>query len=254
MILNYKEFGQGRPMIILHGLLGSLDNWQTLARRFSENFKVYTIDQRNHGQSPHTDDIDYDLLSADLADFIHQHDIKDPILIGHSMGGKTVMKYTLENPESVSALIAVDMSPRDYDIRHDHIMEALVQIDFNVMKSRKEIEDFLMKRLNNLGVVLFLSKNIYWIEKDRLAFRFNLDALYRNLDLISGWPHCTGEYNGKTLFIRGIKANYITDNEPAIKAYFPMARLIDLNAGHWVHAEKPEDFYNSVMGFLNSRD
>jgi pimeloyl-ACP methyl ester carboxylesterase len=237
-------------MIILHGLLGSLDNWQTLARRFSENFKVYTIDQRNHGQSPHSDDMDYDLLSTDLADFIREHAIVDPILIGHSMGGKTVMKYALEHPESVSALIPVDMSPRDYAIHHDHILEALMGIDFNVLKSRKEVEAFLMKKLNNMGIVLFLSKNIYWIDKDQLAFRFNLDVLYKNLDLISGWPYVTGQFKGKTLFIRGAKANYISKDEPNILTYFPNALIKDIDAGHWVHAEKPEAFYEAVMDFL----
>ena len=253
MKLNFKEFGKGQPLLILHGLLGSLDNWQTLAKRFSEHFHVYTIDQRNHGQSPHDEDIDYDLLSDDLDDFIADNNIENPILMGHSMGGKTVMKYALEHPKNVKALISVDMSPREYAVHHDHIMEALHEVDFNVVKTRKEVEDILMNLLSNRTVVQFLAKNVYWKEKDRLAYRFNLDVLYENLDLISGWPIAHGEYNGPTLFIGGDKVDYITnDDEAIIKAYFPKAQIKMLNSGHWVHAEKAHDFYSTVMNFLTT--
>lgn len=252
MKLNYKEFGSGKPMIILHGLLGSLDNWQTLAKRFAENFHVFTVDQRNHGQSPHSDVMDYDAMSEDLSDFIREHQLEKPILIGHSMGGKTVMKYSLENPDKVSAMISVDMSPRDYSVHHEHIIESLKVIDFNVMRSRKEIEKFLMERLNNIGVVLFLSKNIYWKEKDQLAFRFNLDVLSDNLDIISSWPAVQSVYNDKSLFIKGLKANYILEEDAEIiQNYFPKARIVGIDSGHWVHAEKADEFYNAVMGFLN---
>ena len=250
MKLNYKEFGEGRPMIILHGLMGSLDNWQSLAKRFSENFKVYTIDQRNHGQSPHSDEMNYDVMSNDLKEFIEDHNITKPILIGHSMGGKTVMKYTLENPDKVEAMISVDMSPRDYAVHHDFITEALLSVDFNKVKSRKEVEDILMKQLNNMGIVLFLAKNVYWESKEKLAYRFNLEVLNDNLDLISGWPHCIASYPGKSLFIRGSKADYIQDDEPNIDAYFPNHTVVTLDSGHWVHAEKPEEFFQSVMDFL----
>ena len=251
MNLNYKEFGQGQALIILHGLLGSLDNWQTLARRFSEHFHVFTVDQRNHGQSPHSDDMDYDFLTDDLEKFIRDHNIKNPILIGHSMGGKTVMKYALEHPNEVKALIPVDMSPREYDVHHDHIMEALHAVDFDKVKSRKDVENILMEKINNLGIVLFLAKNVYWKEKDKLAYRFNLDVLYENLDLISGWPLAHGEFEGPTLFIKGGRADYITDDdEPIIKAYFQNSEIVSLDSGHWVHAEKADDFYHTVINFL----
>ena len=166
------------------------------------------------------------------------------------MGGKTAMKFALEHPEMVSELIVVDMSPRDYTVHHDHIMEALKLVDFNVVKSRKEAENILMKELNDRGVVQFLSKNIYWKEKDRLDFRFNLDALYNNLDLISGWNQTYSQFEGKTLFIRGGKAKYISNDEPNIPAYFPNSRIVTIDSGHWVHAEKPDDFFKLITEFL----
>lgn len=251
MKLNYKEFGSGRPMIILHGLLGSLDNWQSLAKRFAENYHVFTVDQRNHGQSPHSDEIDYELLSEDLNEFIEVHQLDNVILVGHSMGGKTVMKFALDHPEKVSDLIVVDISPRHYPVHHEHIIESLKLVDFNLQKSRKEVEDFLMERLNDRGVVMFLTKNVYWEDKDKLAFRFNLDALYDNLDIISSWPAEFSSYDGRTLFIRGSKANYITDDDEAvIKAYFPDSEIISIYSGHWVHAEKADEFYDAVVRFL----
>ncbi len=250
MKLNYKEFGSGRPMIIIHGLLGSLDNWQSLAKRFAEDYHVFTLDQRNHGQSPHCDDMDYDLMTADLEEFISEHNIVNPILIGHSMGGKTVMKFALEHPEKVSALIPVDMSPRDYPIHHQHIIDALDSIDFNEVKSRKDVEKILIEKLEIPSVVAFLSKNVYWREKEKLDYRFNLNAIENNIDLISAWPVIHGEYTGPTLFIKGNKADYVTDIEPNIEAYFPNARIVGLHAGHWVHAEQPDEFYQTVIDFL----
>lgn len=252
MKLNYKEFGSGKPMIILHGLLGSLDNWQSLAKRFAENFHVFTVDQRNHGQSPHSENMDYDLLSNDLAEFITDHNLEKAILIGHSMGGKTAMKFALEHSDEVERLIVVDITPKDYPVHHDTILEALKLLDFDEVKSRKEVEENLLHSIHSKDVVLFLSKNIYWKEKDKLAFRFNLNALDENLDLISGWPAVNGTFEGRTLFIRGVKSNYITQtDEDIIRAYFPEAEIINLDSGHWVHAEKPDEFFNEVMNFID---
>lgn len=252
MKLNYKEFGEGRPMIILHGLLGSLDNWQTLAKRFAEDFHVFTIDQRNHGQSPHSDRMDYEVLSADLENFIEEHQLDNVILIGHSMGGKTVMKYTLEHPEKVAAMISADMSPRDYPVHHEYILDALRSVDFSAVKTRGDVKDQLMEKLQNKAVVLFLTKNVYWKDKENLAYRFNLDAIYDNIDLVSSWPFTPGVFEGKSLFIRGVKADYISDDEPNIHAYFPNAKIVDIDSGHWVHAEKPDAFYQAVMDAVNS--
>ena len=252
MKLNYKVYGEGQPMIILHGLLGSLDNWTTVAKKLGEHYKVFTVDQRNHGQSPHDDDIDYDLMSEDLLDFIEEHNIEHPILLGHSMGGKTMMKFALDNPDKLSALISADMSPRTYAVQHDVILDALNSIDFNEVKSRKEAEIILMEKLNDLGTVLFLVKNIYWKEKEKMAFRFNLSSLRANITTISDWPENHKIYSGNTLFIRGGNSNYIEDNEPSIQTQFPNSTLYTIKGvGHWLHAEKPDEFITVVRNFLD---
>lgn len=249
MKLNFKEFGSGPPMIILHGLLGSLDNWQTLAGRFSENFHVYTIDQRNHGKSPHSEEISYDLMARDLRELCRAENISNPILIGHSMGGKAAMKYALKYPNETTALISVDMSPRKYGVHHRDIFEALSAVDFEELRSRKDVEEFLYSMLKNMGVVYFLTKNLFWKEKDRLDYRFNLDVLRKNLEVLGDWND-DRQYSGKSLFIRAGQADYISDNEPSIAHHFSNANVETIDSGHWVHAEKPEEFYRVVMEFL----
>ncbi|HAW51305.1 MAG TPA: alpha/beta hydrolase [Flavobacteriales bacterium] len=251
MELNYKEFGQGRALIILHGLLGSLDNWQTLARRFGEDFHVFTLDQRNHGQSPHSAEMTYSALAEDLHDFIEKHHLHNPILLGHSMGGKTVMTFALKYPEKVQKLIVADISPKDYGISHREILEALSSVNFNVLKDRKSIQDHLMQRINNLGIVLFLTKNIFWEDKDKLAFRFNLPVLSDSIAHLSGWEPNQGRYSGSTLFIRGGNSPYVDDADPAAKSQFPNSEIETIpGAGHWLHAEKPEEFYHMVRSYI----
>ena len=253
MKLNYKEFGQGRPLIILHGLLGSLDNWQTLAKRWGEDFHVFTVDQRNHGQSPHNEEMNYHLLSGDLLEFIREHNIESPVILGHSMGGKTAMSFAFEHPEKITGLIVVDISPRHYAVHHQEILDALASVDFNTMHDRKTIQDHLMARIGNMAIVMFLTKNVYWRTDNELGYRFNLEALRDNIATISSWPFEHEQYSRPTLFVRGSNSNYISDNEESIQKHFPNATLLTVHgAGHWVHAEKPDELYNIVKGYMNS--
>ena len=251
MELNYKEIGQGRPLIILHGFMGSLDNWQTLARKFGENSKTFIIDQRNHGQSDHNEEMNYKVLSSDLNEFIEKHRIKNPTILGHSMGGKVAMRFALDYPEKVHSLIVADISPKPYSIHHQDILNALQSVDFDFLRDRKEVQDFLFRQVENLEIVLFLVKNIYWIKKDRLAYRFNLPVLNKSIKDISGWDDTSRQYSKPTLFLRGGNSNYIRLNEPLIEKQFPNAVVKTINgAGHWLHAEKPEEFYQLVCSFL----
>ena len=251
MELNYKEFCEGRPLIILHGLLGSLDNWQTLARRFGEDFHVFAVDQRNHGQSPHSTEMTYKALTEDLLEFIEKHKIYMPVLLGHSMGGKTAMSFAQKYPEKIDRLIVADISPKDYGIHHQDILDALTSVDFERMKDRKTIQEHLMNRINNLGIVLFLSKNIYWVDKQNLAFRFNLPVLNDSIAQMSGWVGDQGQYDGSTLFIRGGNSPYIKNDDMAITGQFPNNEIETIRgAGHWLHAEKPEEFYQIVRSFM----
>ncbi len=249
--LNYKKLGQGQPLIILHGLFGSLDNWMTLAKRFAEDFEVYIVDARNHGQSPHTDEFGYELMAQDLKNFIRQHDISNPIILGHSMGGKTAMLFALENPDLLQKLIVVDITPKKYPVHHREILDALLSLDFSQIKTRGEADEELAKKIDNFAVRQFLLKNLYWKEKDELAFRFNLDVLNRDIEKIVQNFDADNSFGKPTMFIRGLKSEYILDSDfETINHYFPNNKMVSLNCGHWIHAEKPEEFYTNVINFI----
>ena len=160
MELNYKQFGQGEPIIILHGLFGTLDNWQTIAKQLAEHYMVYIIDQRNHGKSPHSDDFSYEIMAEDLKEFMFRHHIYEATIIGHSMGGKVAMRFALDYPDMVSKLVVVDITPKRYKGEHETIFEAMFDLDLKNLIHRKEIDEQLKSRIPNDGVRLFLMKNL----------------------------------------------------------------------------------------------
>jgi esterase len=252
MKLAYRKYGEGKAMIILHGLFGQMDNWNTLAKKFSEQgFAVYTIDQRNHGLSPHDDDWNYGVMADDLKDFINEHQIQNPILLGHSMGGKTVMYFSLHYPNIADKLIIADISPRQHPANHNDVLYALQQVDFEVLKTRREVEDILAATISDFGTRQFLLKNVYWKTDDKMDWRFNLKIIsekYNNV--IVGVPR--GICETETLFLKGEKSDYINDNDlVSIKEIYPNSSVeVIADAGHWVHAEQPELFYKAVMGFI----
>ena len=177
MELNYKRLGEGQPLIVLHGLFGSLDNWMTLAKKWSNDFEVYLVDQRNHGQSPHSDQFSYPLMADDLKQLMDQLGLESAILMGHSMGGKTVMEFSMKYPEMVEKLIVVDIAPVSYNVHHYTIIDALKSVPLEDISSRKEAEEFLSRYIKDFGTRQFLLKNLYWQANDKLAWRFNLEVL-----------------------------------------------------------------------------
>jgi len=255
MKLAYREFGEGQPLIILHGLFGQSDNWNTLAKRFGENgFKVYTLDQRNHGLSHHSDAWDYQLMAEDLKEFIDEHHLQNVILLGHSMGGKTVLFFEHMFPHLVNKLIIVDIAPRAYEPHHDSVLKALNAVDFTDINTRKEAEAILGEYISDFGTKQFLLKNIYWKEDEtkQMAWRFNLKVItaeYNNIGV--SVPFFISDT--KTLFIKGEKSDYIKNNdEEHIASRFSNYQLkMIANSGHWVHAEQPEAFFNCVMDFIS---
>jgi pimeloyl-ACP methyl ester carboxylesterase len=161
MKLAYREFGVGQPLIILHGLFGQSDNWNTLAKRFAEkNFHVFTIDQRNHGLSPHSDVWNYESMATDLKEFIDTHHLQNPILLGHSMGGKTLLFFELLFPNVAQKLIIVDIAPRVYEPHHDAVLKALNAVDFSEINTRKDAEAILNHDISDFGTKQILLKNI----------------------------------------------------------------------------------------------
>jgi len=253
MVLNFKKYGSGHPLIILHGMFGMLDNWHSLARKFAEHFEVYLVDQRNHGKSPHSDEMDYYVMANDLGEFMKQNDIDSAFIIGHSMGGKTAMQFAVENNHKVDKLIVVDISPKKYEPGHQEIFDALFSVNLEEIESRKEAEAKIAETIEEPGVRQFLLKNLDRKGK-KYQWKANLNIIHKNyLDIIGNSLGPYDEFGGPTMFIKGGNSDrYIDiDDWGEIVGHFPKALLETVeDAGHCVHAEKPEELYVLVLGFL----
>lgn len=254
MQLNYKQFGNGFPVIILHGLFGCLDNWQTIAKKLASQFSVYIIDQRNHGRSPHTHDFNYQLMSHDLFEFFQQQKIGKAHLIGHSMGGKTAMQFALAHADKVAKLIVVDVAPVKYEDRHSEVFNALFAVPLLQITARNQAEKILRTHLKeDEATIQFLMKALTRTENTTgFEWKFNLQALHTHYTAISGAISSPNVFTGKTLFIKGEKSSYINpENFHIINALFPNNELTEIsNAGHWVHAENQKDFLLELERFL----
>jgi len=260
MKLFFNKTGSGPTLVILHGLFGSSDNWATLGRKFAENFTVYLVDLRNHGRSPHNASNSFLDMVQDLHELIIDENLNNINLIGHSMGGKVAMRFAMQYPEKVNTLISVDAAPVNYPATlhnyHLRYIEALELIDLSLCHSRGEAERLLTKAILSDRMVHFFAKNIYWKEKDLLDWRFNLSSLkkyineiFEGFDLLSDGIKPA---NVKSLFIKGELSDYIIDDySKTIYNLFPQATIAIIpGASHWVHADKPELFYDAVMSFL----
>lgn len=252
MELNFKQLGEGQPLIILHGLFGSLDNWMSLAKKWSESYQVWLVDQRNHGQSPHSEDFNYKLMAEDLKEFLSENEIKDPIILGHSMGGKTAMEFAVNYPDQLKKLIVVDIAPIKYEVHHYDIIAALEKVDLTKIESRGDADKVLSKSIKEFGVRQFLLKNLYWESKGKLAWRFNLDVIKNNIIPISEWNISEKQFQKSTLFIKGENSDYIKiEHATEISKRFPNYHMeVIEKAGHWVHAENPEKFSEIVSSFM----
>jgi esterase len=252
--LNYREYGAGRPLVILHGLFGSLDNWAAIAKELGEHRHVYAVDQRNHGHSPHTDTHTYNGMVEDLHRFFLDHGITEADVIGHSMGGKTAMRFAAAHPEMVGRLIVADMGVKAYPVHHDLIIRSMQAIDLPNVASRSEAEQELSRFIEERDVVLFLTKNIYRGKNAAgepcYAWRFNLDVLAMDIgEMGLPVPHGSGV---PALFIRGTRSRYILpEDEAGIRELFPKSEFMEMDAGHWLHAQDAESFLKAVRGFLD---
>lgn len=254
MNLYSKVIGEGSPLLILHGLFGSGDNWFTLAKQLGEHYTVYLIDLRNHGQSPHSNEWNYKVMADDVEEFCNTHQLNKVYLAGHSMGGKTAMKMSEMYPERIRKMMVIDIAPKYYKPHHQTILEALCSLDFNILKSRKEADEHIQKYINDFGTRQFLLKNLYWVNDNHLGWRFNLPVIFRDIENVGeATPHNTEtQINIPTLFVRGEKSNYITStDEELIKSIYPKSQLINIpNSGHWVHAENPQALFNAFTTFF----
>jgi len=251
MLLHYKEIGEGKPLVILHGLFGTSDNWQTHAKKLGEYYRVILVDQRNHGHSPWSEDFTYEYLADDLERLILHLGIDKFTLIGHSMGGKTAMYYSQKYPTRLEKMVIVDIGIKQYPMHHNEIIKGIKSLDLTTISSRSVAEQAMIPFVDSYGVRQFLLKNLYWVEKGKLAWRMNVDVLEREMEEILA-PIPTIEVWTPTLFLRGAMSNYILDEDwDAIEEVFPDATLETIeNAGHWVHSEQPDEFIEKVLGFI----
>ncbi|KAA9331520.1 alpha/beta fold hydrolase [Hymenobacter busanensis] len=255
--LHFRELGQGRPLVILHGLFGTLDNWQTLARRWAEHARVVVVDLRNHGRSPHSPEHSYALMSADVLALFDQLQLgPDTTLLGHSMGGKVAMRFALDHPERLAKLVVVDISPRFSTMEHQHdVLAGLNSVDFTTLSSRQEADDALARHIRQPDTRQFLLKNLYRRDDNTFAWRINLPVLTSGLTTVGEAITAEHPFLKPALFIRGGKSDYIDaeDKLHHIPALFPNSQVETVvDAGHWVHAEKPEEVYALVQAFINS--
>jgi esterase len=252
MKLHSRDLGQGTPFVILHGLFGLSDNWQTLAKFWSQKYHVHLLDLRNHGRSPHSTEFNYDLMVADLAEFLTEHQLENPVIMGHSMGGKVAMNFALSYPEKLSKLIVVDIAPRPYPVHHQDIIDGLNAIGISTMTSRTQAEAALTPYIPEAETRLFLLKNLYRREDNSFGWRMNLAAIEKNIEEVGRETTSDTPFTKPTLFIKGEKSRYIQDKDiPSIQHLFPQAKIETVaNAGHWVHAEAPEKFYQLVVDFI----
>lgn len=249
MRLHFTSLGQGQPLLILHGLLGSLDNWQTIGKILSEHFTVYLIDQRNHGRSPHSPDFNYRLLTEDLAGFIAEHRIERPLLLGHSMGGKTIMNFAVSHPTLPDKIIVVDIMPKQYEPHHQPVFDGLNAISLQTLQSRKEADEILSKYVSAPAERQFLLKNLAHGDKG-YQWRVNLKSLYENLPVVNEGLVYSGKFSGLSLFVVGAKSNYYKEgDEKIVEEYFPNATWKTFDAGHWVQAEKPMELVQCIIDF-----
>jgi esterase len=257
MQLFFRKFGEAgqQPLIILHGIFGASDNWATFGRRIAqEGFEVFIPDQRNHGQSPHNDIFNYLALTDDLFDFIDDNHIHNPIIIGHSMGGKVAMRFALENPQLVKRLVVVDISMKAYGPRPQHkkIIEAMKSVDLSQVSSRSEVDEQISALIPQLPIRQFILKNLYRKEKDTWEWRMYLKGIDKNLDKMFDAIDTESRFMKPTLFVKGGDSDYILlEDYDQIRFNFPNAEIVTIaDTTHWLHVEAPERFYQLTMGFV----
>ena len=253
MKLHYQQQGAGTPLVILHGLFGTLENWGSQTKALAEHFKVIAVDLRNHGRSPHSDTMNYTAMVEDIIELLDDLGLDSVDVMGHSMGGKVAMQLALTYPERIQKLIIVDISPVTYSHHHKDVLKGLFSVDLQQLKSRSEADKQLSIYISEPGIRAFLLKNLYRDDNKQFQWRMNLPTLSKEYNKISEAP-CGTPFSGTTLFIKGSESDYIqAEHRDSILTLFPQAtyKLIQ-GAGHWPHAEKPAVFTKLLLNFLQA--
>lgn len=253
MELFFRKYGEtGRQLMIFHGLFGMSDNWHQVSQLLSDTYTVYNTELRNHGQSPHSHEMDYNLMADDIAETLDKIGIDKINILGHSMGGKAVMTFALNYPERVEKLIVADIGVKAYQRGHDEIFDAIIPLKLSEYATRGEIDKHLTPLLPEFTTRQFILKNLARNEKGEFYWKMNVVDIFKNYDNIIAPIDSSKTFSGNTLFIRGEKSRYIKDEDwDGIKKIFPGASLETIpGAGHWVHADKPAELVNTVKEFI----
>lgn len=252
MNIFHRTIGEGQPIVLLHGVFGSGDNLFTVSKLIAqEGYKFYLLDARNHGLSPHSPEHNYKAMAEDLAEWLAQEQLDKPVIIGHSMGGKTVMQFSQES-DNYSKLVVIDIAPRAYQPHHSHILKGLRAINLSKIENRKDAENIFANYVSDFGERQFILKNLYRKEEGGFGWRINIEAIGNNIENISGEILLNKEITAPTLFLKGELSNYITDeDEGQIKQVFSNSQIVEIKgANHWVHATKPQEFVATILSFL----
>ena len=250
--LHHQTLGDGPPLVIIHGLLGSGDNWLTHARTLAERFRVVLVDQRNHGRSPHHEVMDYPAMAGDLLALMDELGLEQADLLGHSMGGKAAMRVALDHPERVNRLIVADIAPKAYPTRHKVLLDTLSEINLPDHPSRTSVSDSLAPRIPDLGVRQFLLKNLDTDSDGSLRWRIGLENIRASYDHICAEITSDHPFTGPTSFIDAERSEYVQPGDRGgILRLFPATEFATVpKAGHWLHADNPQGFLELLNQFL----
>jgi pimeloyl-ACP methyl ester carboxylesterase len=253
MKLNYRRSGSGPPLLLLHGLFGSLANLQTLGRALADTRDVIAVDLRNHGASPHGPGMSYAAMAGDLRELLDRLNVPSAALLGHSMGGKAAMRFALDYPDRTDVLIVLDIAPRAYAPHHEAEFDAMQALEPAAYSSRAQLDAALAERLQDAQNRQFLLTNIQRDADGRFGWRLDLDAIRAGYDEIVAAVDSDTSYSGPALFVRGERSQYVSERDGAtIRRLFPHAVIETVaGAGHWVHAEQPQEVARIVREFLD---
>lgn len=251
MKLHYQSLGEGQPLVIVHGLFGSSDNWRSMAKFFSKFYRVISVDLRNHGRSPHAERQDFPAMAGDLYELCESLGLTKINLLGHSLGGKVVMQFASEHPLLVKKMVVVDISHRRYWSEHTPMTDAMMALDLSQFDSRSSVDEALAEKIPDKTVRQFLLMNLV-STNGKLNWRINLPALKQNYPQMMAAICEQSEFHIPTLFVYGEHSDYVTEQDrQMIKRQFSQAQFAPIPAGHWVHAERPQQFKQVVEEFLN---
>lgn len=255
--LYFQDSGPSdeHPLVVLHGLFGSADNWRSHAKKWQSQRRVIAIDLRNHGESPHASGMNYTVMSDDVVAVLDRLNIERCDLLGHSMGGKVAISLARRFPERLTSLIVADIAPVAYAHDHDTIIAAMRRVEEGQPTSRKAADTLMAERIETLAVRQFLATNLVRGDDDKvLRWRVGLDEIETDYAAIAAEPAGKSAYRGPTLVLRGGQSDYVSDALlPQLREVLPNAEIVTLNAGHWLHAEAPEAFQQAVNAFLDQR-